>query len=401
MLGQAWCQHLLGQLISFTQSPAESQKWLEEAKTRFTTLKVSSGLSKTLKYLSIAHLRQGEYENALLYANQQHDLALANNDAGGASEANMNLAWVYSEQGKFDIALSYLNTALKINQDIGNEYGVLAAYSDIAGIYNAQRNYPDALNFCGKALEIALRMGFLQGINMIVHNMGEIYRLERDDENALICYTQALATCLQLNDRTSIFPAIGNIGITYTQQGRYIEASPLFDYAIQQAEELNAPFHLCEFLYHKADHLCQQKFYSQSVIANDHALTIANEVQRPDIQFHAQVLKIHLQIALKEIDGYTAITQLGEMLNEWQDENQQAFIHYTIWKLDPSQESSRQQAAALYHDLHSQTPSMEFRKRYEELTGKILASDSQLPLLPESILIQDTKLEDLLKTLIG
>ena len=72
-------------------------------------------------------------------------------------------------------------------------------------------------------------------------------------------------------------------------------------------------------------------------------------------------------------------------MDERPDDAEQAAIRYEAWRLDREQESHRRQAADLYKALFAQTPSAEYRQRYEELTGERLPDPPPLPPLPEAV----------------
>ena len=57
-------------------------------------------------------------------------------------------------------------------------------------------------------------------------------------------------------------------------------------------------------------------------------------------------------------------------------------MHYAIWRLDPTRETSRQSAARLYSELYAATPDIDFRERYLHLTGDALPEPLALPELP-------------------
>ena len=60
-------------------------------------------------------------------------------------------------------------------------------------------------------------------------------------------------------------------------------------------------------------------------------------------------------------------------------------MHYTLWSIDGSQEDSRRTAARLYGDLYGSTPHIEYRRRYEKLTGELLVEPPPLPLVAEGV----------------
>jgi len=100
---------------------------------------------------------------------------------------------------------------------------------------------------------------------------------------------------------------------------------------------------------------------------------------------------------LEKLNAVEAITELSALLTTWHDDAEQVAVHYEIWRIDPTQEDARQKAALVYGELYSRTPNIEYRQRYEELTGAKLPEPPALPPLPESIMGEPVDLTALLR----
>jgi len=77
------------------------------------------------------------------------------------------------------------------------------------------------------------------------------------------------------------------------------------------------------------------------------------------------------------------------MLPTAEGETDQAAIHYEIWRLAPTQEAHHRQAAEAYRTLYEHTPNVEYKWRYETLSGERLPPPPSLPPLPP-IVTQET-----------
>ena len=104
---------------------------------------------------------------------------------------------------------------------------------------------------------------------------------------------------------------------------------------------------------------------------------------------------ISLKVHTGESNLPAAILSLATLLQAAQGEAEQAAIHYELWRLDHGQEAHRQQAAAAYQALYAQTPNVEYKWRYEALSGETLSAPPPLPPLPAIVTSETTSLEAL------
>jgi tetratricopeptide (TPR) repeat protein len=301
------------------------------------------------------------------------------------------------DRGDFAAARQCYEQQLEIATRIGNQQGVIHAVGNLGNVYLDQHSYSQALNYYQQALDTTAQIGYMQAACVLVGNMSEIYRQQGDYERSLKCCEQALAIALELGDWAGVFTTLGNIAIVYTAQKRYAEAKRLFGQAINLGRKLGYLYFLCEYLYEEAYLLTLQEDYLQAQALNDETLEIAAQVERRDIQFKARVLSIQLRFWLKQADKSTTLNRLERLLTEWSENNEQAAIYFTIWQLENMRENARQTAASLYHALYDEIPNIEYRERYEILTGTTLPEPDPLPAPPEDITHNGTPLETLIE----
>jgi hypothetical protein len=87
------------------------------------------------------------------------------------------------------------------------------------------------------------------------------------------------------------------------------------------------------------------------------------------------------RIEAAEGDVGGAVEQLGAMLAEATDDDQQAELHYWLWKFglrtqdSGLREENRGEALRLYGELYERVPKYEFKKRIDELSN---STDSEV-----------------------
>jgi tetratricopeptide (TPR) repeat protein len=357
----------------------------------------SAGLSRTLKVLALTMLQQGKYDEALEFAWTQRRINEARDNQIGISEANLNIAWAYADRGQLDDALGYLRHALEIPQRANHIYGMITAHSDMAGIFFGQGDYSASIEACLRAYNLAITIGYMDGAGTVGLNMGGIYRQECEYQNALTCYTRSLAIRHQIGNVLGVFISIGNIAIIRAALGDHDRAQPLFQKAIQLGRSLNNPYWMCEYLFNFAESLSKQNQLDAAITHNKEALEIANQLERRDIQFQAQMLAIRLEMLQNRISREEAVRRVMALVSEESPEPERAAALYTAWEIDSTRADLRDQASALYHMLYDGTPTVEVYRRYQTLTGETLPAPPPLPPLPESILHKMPDLDALLE----
>ena len=115
---------------------------------------------------------------------------------------------------------------------------------------------------------------------------------------------------------------------------------------------------------------------------NQEALAIASSQGERDAELRSRVLSLRLGVALGRSQPHEAVQKLRRLRDQWEGPPEQALILTAIWELDPSQETARDQAAALYTTLYEQAERAEYREAYQRLTGDSLPPAPALPPLP-------------------
>jgi tetratricopeptide (TPR) repeat protein len=393
---KARCQNALGRLLSFTQSSHAALPWFEQARVAFERLGDRVGLSGVLENLSMAYLQLGDDDRALQVAQQQLQIATEHGDQIQVVDAIEIIGQVFWMRGDYDQALEYLQDSLNGATAIGYPRGAIAAAGDMAGVYAQIGDFQRALVSLQRALDGAEEIGDLQFMGAILANAGIIYFYQGDYVRALLLYEHGLDIAIRLGNWLSILHSINNIAIIFTAQHRYGQAAPLYARAIALGRELEKPYILCDCLQHGAEQYAKLQCYAEAQSMNQEALQIAKEINRSETQLAAQLLAIQLQVALSQTDVPTAAAELEVLLQTWTDQLEQAGIHYTIWRVNPARESSRQTAAQLYQELYEGSPNIEYRQRYAELTGEHLPEAGPLPTLRSRMLEEPVDLPTLL-----
>jgi len=207
-----------------------------------------------------------------------------------------------------------------------------------------------------------------------------------------------------MGDRLEAAKAASTMAMSFMARGEFEPAEQLLDGAITIGRILASAYDLADFLLNKANVLSAQERLEEALEVFAETLQLAAETENTSTQFEAQLSRIRTQVDLGQKTPEIAIEQLHQLRDAWEehfegDTEQEAHIHYEIWKLDHTQAHHQSQAAQMYAHLYEHTPNYEYRQRYLELTGELLPDPVPLPPLPEIVTRRPVHLQTLLHQL--
>ncbi len=374
----------LGNVMVYKADYPEALMWLERAHAGFARSGDRQGLGQVSGRIGIIARLQGNYAHAHACFEQQARMATERDDKDELAEALGHTGNVYNDQGDFARAQDCYERSLAISAATGNRREGLYAIGNMGAISFRTGDYARAQANFGRALDTALEIGDQHSVVVAAVNIGEVYRAHGDAPQALASALFALQAALELDERMMVALAVANIAWIYMGQELHDRAGELFSIAITLARALHIPYYLVDALYGQAELSYSQGDYAAAQEVNQQAITIAQEIAEGDIQIKAQILALHLRVALGQADHVTVASECQALLQQWPEAVDQAALHYALWRFNGLQEL-RQQAATLYGTLYANTPNVEYRRRLEELTGEPVAAPPPLPALPDSV----------------
>ncbi len=382
----AQCQYALGRLARQEGDFPGASQWLAQARQGFSAVANIHGVGEATRESGTVLWSQGNLEAARDCFHQCLALSTQANDPRGTYRALGNIGLLCKVQGEYNQALEYYQRAHQIAEGIGDLLGVSIIVGNMGNVYLDQGDYVLALEAYLRKLSLALELGYQFGINVAVGNLGMIYFQQGEYANARLCYAYNLHLVLELGDRPGVAEALWNLGETDKALGQYAAAQQWLEQAVELGSALDTPYERSDYLNSLADLLERMSRWSEAQQATSQALALAQECKNQDVQFKARLRQISLQVQASPNQLPQAICDLQALLEDDELEpSEQAAAHYQIWRIDPRQESHRQQATAAYAALYQATPNIEFKRRCEELTGTILPDPPALPPLPEVV----------------
>ncbi len=117
-------------------------------------------------------------------------------DKRGIGIALNNIGAILAKQGNYPLALDHHQRSLKIREEIGNRKGLSSSHKNLGSLYLRQRDYDKALSHTLESLKIAKELEILEDLLDIHEQLAEIYGAT---QNYKLAY-ESHVTFKQLND---------------------------------------------------------------------------------------------------------------------------------------------------------------------------------------------------------
>ncbi|NUM46969.1 MAG: tetratricopeptide repeat protein [Anaerolineales bacterium] len=398
----AHAHRALGDILSRKGAHLEALEALQLAQTIFESLNDLTGVDFALRLIGSIHWRQSDYDAALRCFEKCHQVSEKIGNQNGAFRATGNIGLIYKTRGDYNRALEAYEQSQKIARQIGDRVGERIIIMNMGNVYLEIGKYSEALTRYYRSLQIAQEVGDRQGVGLVIGNIGNLYWYTGDFTAMLACQAMHLHTALELGELWGVSFSTSKMALAYMQLGQFAEAEAMLSRAITLGKIMEALHELSGFYFDRGNLLNAIGKPEDALDMYGEAIQLAADVDNVVVQFEAQIARLRTQVDLGLKDAQTAIAQLHHLRDTWLehfhgDEEQEAPIHYEIWKLDPTDEFHRARAAELYAHLYEHTPSSEFRSRYEELTGAPLPEPPPLPPLPDIVTRKPIHLDTLLE----
>jgi tetratricopeptide (TPR) repeat protein len=297
-------------------------------------------------------------------------------------------------------ALDCFEQQLQIARELGDRVSESNAVGNLANIYQVTLvDYARSWDYRQQEIGLCSEIGSSRGLTWAVGNLSELYLDLGDYASVLLCGQRHLQLCIDTGERLGITLALGRMARVFAKCGDYQEAERLLQRDLALGRMLRIPYYLCYALGNGVELYLEQRRYLEARQLNDEALDLAREAKRTEVEFTSLVLSIRLSLALHEIDRPSAIRELEALQPVWPSEQEQAALHYELRGLQHNPVLSRVHvvaAADLYHSLYRRTCWIEYRRRYEELTGETLPNPPPLPAPPTIATADHADLDELL-----
>lgn len=333
------------------------------------------GYALTMGNMGLVHWTQGDFHQAKACFQLNADIC---NDLGhkrAYSKAMTNLGHYFNRIREYDTALNYFKVGKNVSESLGDkeEYG--RAIGNMGMVYNNLGDYERALEHFETGKRVYEELGDKRGYSMAVAHIGGVYKSLGNYQKALEYYEVDKKIHESSGDTLQYCIAVGLMGDVFLKKGDVAKALTYFDDCIPALKDIGAKSYLCERLLSKATALYRLGNYEMARNANREAHHIATELNLGDVLFESAVLDAKLRAVS---DPAAGLQTLSDMLVTAKNEEEQAELHYEIYRINRTLQPQRldsdihehsQTALQLYQALYEKTPRSDYKVRIDELSA--------------------------------
>ncbi len=358
------------------------------------------GIAHAVGRRGMVHISRGEYPEALECFGEQEQIAREMGNRQSIAAAVGNRGSVHLCRGEYAEALACYREQEQIAQEIGDRNSLASAVGNRGGVHVSRREYPEALDCFSEQEQIAREMGDRKSIANAVGNRGVVHHSRGEYPEALDCFRGMEQIAREMGDRLNIANAVGNRGTVHADCGEYLEALDCYRRAAEGSREIGDRYGLRIWIERTGSTLLElvlreprtpslppgqqtgpmpatlpeyvpnpdpQRWHGATLqTAREHAeecVAISEELSKPDTLSSGRVLLARIDAA--EGEGDRAIENLQTMLENATSSEEQAELHYWLWKLGAP--GHREDALALYEELYQAVPNYDYHLHIEEL----------------------------------
>ena len=355
---------LLGELL-----PREGQ--LEQAKTfqkqaidYFRTSSDLGRLARALRRMALTCWRGGDHDEAMRYFQQAIPIHQAIEEIRGLAQLYNMLAGMFYERNDLAQALATVQKAQELYEAIEDKLDAAVVAANLARLYSHLGQFEEAMVSNQRAIDISQELGDRPGLARDLSNRGFILAAMGELDRSLDFYFRALDIATARNDKARMADFQAGAAAVYAMKGDEETALAYYDLALPILQAQGVPYHLVGPLLGKAELLYWRGEWAAARALCEQAQTLAMETELSEHLRQSRVLAARLDFA--EGRKSAGLQQLADLLDETEDETEQAALHYEVWQLT-RERSPAEAALAGYQQAYQRAPAFVNQTRLEEL----------------------------------
>jgi tetratricopeptide (TPR) repeat protein len=193
---------------------------------------------KSFNRLGNCYISLGQYEKAIAFYQQSHDISEEIGFRQGVAMSLGNLGVCYNSLGQYEKAIGYHQQSLEIEEKIGNRQGVAMSLGNLGNCYYSLGQYEKAIAHHQQHHDISEEMGYRQGVAMSLGNLGSCYESLGQYQKAIGYHQQSLEIEEKIGNRQGVAISLGSLGICYKNLGQYEKAIALYQQSLEIEEKI-------------------------------------------------------------------------------------------------------------------------------------------------------------------
>jgi tetratricopeptide (TPR) repeat protein len=291
---------------------------------------------KSLNRLGLCYDYLGQYEKAITYHQQHHDLSEEIGNRQGVANSLGNLGNCYGSLGQHEKAIALYQQYHDISEEIGFRQGVAISLGSLGICYNSLGQYEKAIAHHQQSLKIKKEIGYRRGVANSLGNLGICYNSLGQYEKAIAYKQQSLEISEEIGDRQGVAISLGSLGAHYESLGQYGKALVYHQQHHDISEEIGYRQGVALSLHSMGEALIKLENYSEAEIKIQESLVISQGINFKILTAHnfkalvviahqtnqPQLALTHCQaaIALSQELGIPLVKDCEELLAKIQDD---------------------------------------------------------------------------------
>ncbi|MBE8995649.1 tetratricopeptide repeat protein [Microcystis aeruginosa] len=193
----------------------------------------------SLNRLGLCYYYLGQYEEAITYLQQYHDISEEIGDQQGVAISLGNLGNCYNSLGQYEKAIAHHQQHHDISEEIGYRQGVANSLGNLGNCYNSLGQYEKAIAHHQQHHDISEEIGFRQGVAISLGNLGNCYDNLGQYEKAISYHQQCHDISEEIGDQPGVAISLHNIGSTLLKLENYSEAESKIQASLVISQEIN------------------------------------------------------------------------------------------------------------------------------------------------------------------
>ncbi len=155
---------------------AKSLLLAKEAASLSSQISYTKGQQYAIKNLAVLDIFKGNYDSALIKANQFLELTIERKDTAEMANAYNVTGSIYYYKGELELGIKNYLQSLKLKEFLGDLKGTAKLYNNISTIYIGQEKFAKSIEYNLKSIKIKRQLNDSIGLSNSYNNIGFSYR---------------------------------------------------------------------------------------------------------------------------------------------------------------------------------------------------------------------------------
>jgi len=178
----------------------------------------------SLSYLGSCYRSLGQYEKAITYHQQCHDISEEIGFRQGVAISLCGLGNCYDNLGQYEKAIALYQQYHDISEEIGYWRGVASSLGNLGNCYYDLGQYEKAIDLYQQYRDISEKIRFRQGVAISLGNLSNCYNCLGQYEKAIFYHQQCHDISEAMSDRQGVAFSLHTIGSILLKLENYSEA---------------------------------------------------------------------------------------------------------------------------------------------------------------------------------